>query len=154
MNAFTIDDLIAHYSGFHSPVVNLLNATKTEQLLHHDIIDIKPIRQFAFGRIALLGDAAHATTPNLGQGACMAIEDAVVLGNCVSTSSDIEEAFRDYEKKRLPRTSKIMNASYQLGKIAQAQNPILIALRNAMMKGMPEAVSRRQVKFLYDISFS
>jgi hypothetical protein len=47
-----------------------------------------------------------------------------------------------------------MNASYQLGKIAQAQNPILIALRNAMMKGMPEAVSRRQVKFLYDISFS
>lgn len=72
-------DLQKILGGFHDPIQEILVITNNKQLIWNDIIDLKPQKKFAFDRILLIGDAAHATTPNMGQGACMAIEDAVTL---------------------------------------------------------------------------
>jgi 2-polyprenyl-6-methoxyphenol hydroxylase-like FAD-dependent oxidoreductase len=153
MRAFTIDDLRAHFSNFHNPIPELLARTQNDQLIWSDIIDIKPLTRFAFGNVVLMGDAAHATTPNMGQGACMAVEDAATLANCIEDYATPEEAFRMFEAKRIGRTTRIVNNSWTLGKAAQLQNPLLVALRNLAVRLTPPRVTEQQVRFLHDISF-
>jgi len=153
MRSFTKRDLLTYFGDFHFPVPEILKQTKEAQLIWSDIIDLKPIDQFAFGNIVLMGDAAHATTPNMGQGACMAIEDAATLSNCLVKYPTIYEAFKHFEQKRIKRTTKIVNGSWSLGKVAQLQNPFLGKLRNAAIRITPSSVAINQLKFLYDISF-
>ena len=66
MQQYTIDDLLQQFSNYHQPITTLLQQTKNEDLIWSDIIDLQPISQYAFDNIVLIGDAAHATTPNLG----------------------------------------------------------------------------------------
>ena len=152
--AFTIKDLQNRFQYYHSPIPRLLSMTNESQLIWSDIIDLKPLRKFAFGRVVLIGDAAHATTPNMGQGACMAIEDAVILANLLETSTSAEEVFKLFEKKRIVRTTKIVNGSWRVGKLAQMDNSFLIGLRNAALQVTPSSVAEKQMKFISDISFS
>ena len=77
--AYTIEDLRKHFAGYRAPIEEVLERTQTGQLIYGEIADLPPLKHFAFGNILLIGDAAHATTPNMGQGACQAIEDAVLL---------------------------------------------------------------------------
>jgi 2-polyprenyl-6-methoxyphenol hydroxylase-like FAD-dependent oxidoreductase len=153
MRSFRIPELLTYFSSFHSPVSEILKLTRNEDLIWGDIMDLKPITRFAFDRIVLMGDAAHATTPNMGQGACLAIEDSAVLANCIEDYETVEEAFKQFEQKRIKRTTKIVNSSWALGKAAQLENPLLISLRNAAVRLTPSSVARRQVKFIHDISF-
>jgi 2-polyprenyl-6-methoxyphenol hydroxylase-like FAD-dependent oxidoreductase len=153
MRSLRVPELLTYFSGFHSPVSEILKLTRNEDIIWGDIIDLKPIERFAFDKIVLMGDAAHATTPNMGQGACLAIEDAAVLANCIEDYSTAEEAFREFEQKRIKRTTKIVNGSWTLGKAAQLENPLLISLRNAAVRMTPSHVAQRQVKFIHDISF-
>jgi 2-polyprenyl-6-methoxyphenol hydroxylase-like FAD-dependent oxidoreductase len=150
---YTPQDLVKEFEDFHLPIPQIIEETKNEQLIWSDIIDLEPLKKFAFGRIVLMGDAAHATTPNMGQGACMAIEDAAILAICMDEEKQIEKAFVNFEKRRISRTTKIVNDSWRLGKVAQLENPVLISLRNAVMKMVPPSVTEKQVKFLNDISF-
>jgi 2-polyprenyl-6-methoxyphenol hydroxylase-like FAD-dependent oxidoreductase len=152
LREYKVPDLLTYFSNYHAPVSDILKRTKNEQLIWGDIIDLKPLKKFAFGKIVLAGDAAHATTPNMGQGACMAIEDAAVLSNCLDEYSTVEEAFEKFEEKRIPRTTKIVNDSWTIGKVAQLENGILTSLRNTMIRFTPPSVSERQVKFLTDVS--
>lgn len=152
MRDATVKDLRDIFKGFHFPIPQILERTRDEQLIWGDIIDIKPIKQFAFGRIVLLGDAAHATTPNLGQGACMAIEDAATLMNALTTYSP-EEAFKRFEAHRISRTTGIVNQSWTFGKLAQLSNPLLIALRNGLLRSMPTNFVYNQLKQLFEVSF-
>jgi len=99
-----------------------------------------------------MGDAAHATTPNMGQGACMAIEDAAVLSHLIDTNENAEEAFRMFEAKRIRRTTKIVNDSWQIGKMAQWENPLMTSLRNVALSLMPRSVAENTFKFIYDVS--
>lgn len=62
---------------------NVLERQSETGILLHDIYDLKPLKTFVYGRTILMGDAAHATTPNMGQGASQAMEDAIVLVNCL-----------------------------------------------------------------------
>lgn len=150
---YRLRELLDHFGTFHSPIPEILQNTRDEQLIWNDIIDIKPIKQFAFGRIVLMGDAAHATTPNMGQGACLAIEDAVILAHTISDSHSVEEAFGLFEQKRLKRTTSIVNNSWQLGRIAQWENRLLILLRNTLLRLTPPSVAERQIRFLLDVKF-
>jgi 2-polyprenyl-6-methoxyphenol hydroxylase-like FAD-dependent oxidoreductase len=120
-------------------------------LIWNDIIDIEPIQKFAFDRIVLLGDAAHATTPNMGQGACLAIEDAVVLSNCVANSQSVENGFVNFENKRIGRTTTIVNQSWLLGRIAQWDNAILARFRNMLLRLTPSWVTEQQIKFILNV---
>jgi 2-polyprenyl-6-methoxyphenol hydroxylase-like FAD-dependent oxidoreductase len=148
-----ITDLENHFGTFHSPIPALIQSTPEEALLHNDILDIKPLRHFAFGRIVLLGDAAHATTPNLGQGACMAIEDAAILTRCIQNAEDPVAAGLNFEARRIERTTRIVNRSWRMGKLAQLSHPMLIALRNLVVRNTPAREMEKQLDFLYNVSF-
>ncbi len=147
--AFRLADLQRHFAAYHSPIPELLALTTDEQVIWGDIIDLKPLKRFNFGRVLLLGDAAHATTPNMGQGAGQAVEDAAALASCLAQAPSIEAAFQDFDQQRRPRTTRIVSQSWQLGKVAQIQQPWLVALRDALMRRVPAAVNNRQMEFLY-----
>lgn len=153
LKAYTPNDLLRHFQSFHQPIPHIIEQTKKEQLIWSDIIDLAPIKQFAFSNILLLGDAAHATTPNMGQGACMAIEDAATLANCMVKNTTIEEAFSQFQAKRIGRTTKIVNTSWRVGRIAQWENPWLMRVRNVAIRSTPTRVAEQQIKFLQDITF-
>ncbi len=152
MRNFGIADLQGNFQHYHEPVADILGHTTDEQLLWNDILDFKPIEQYAFNNIVLAGDAAHAMTPNLGQGAGMAIEDAAVLSFCLSDNATAEEAFRRFELIRQKRVSSIVNGAFQLGRIAQSNSPLLSKIRNNLFRIMPSWVGERQMKELYSVS--
>lgn len=150
---FSITDLENHFQGYHQPIPTILSQTQKQHVIWNDIIDHEPINQYANGNVVLIGDAAHATTPNMGQGACMGIEDAVVLADELARTNHIETAFKRFEKRRLKRTHDIVNKSWQLGKVAQLDNPVLIAVRNLALQLTPKSVNQNQLKKLYEVDF-
>lgn len=139
-SAYTADHLLRVFNNFPYPVKKLLQAASNNRLIHNDIYDIQPLQQFAFGRIVLLGDAAHATTPNMGQGAGQAMEDAVVLGQCMQLESNFNDALQLYEQRRLQRTRKIIEKSRQIGSVSQWSHPALIQLRDQLLKLVPNSL--------------
>jgi 2-polyprenyl-6-methoxyphenol hydroxylase-like FAD-dependent oxidoreductase len=153
MRAAGVPDLERIFQKFHDPVPAILRHTPGDSLVWNDIIDLKPISCFAFGNIVLIGDAAHATTPNLGQGACQAIEDAVVLADELAAHDTPEAAFAAFECRRLKRAHFIVNNSWQLGKVAQWSNPLLVSVRNALFRMIPESVNERQLKTVLEVDF-
>jgi len=154
MKNFTTRDLSRHFQDFHDPIPDILQHTPDEALLWNDIIDIKPLDNYAFGNIVLIGDAAHATTPNMGQGACMAIEDGVILADEIKKSSNARESFQSFERKRIKKTHFIVNNSWGLGKVGQLENKFLGTLRNAAFRLTPAAVNKRQMEKLYKLDVS
>ena len=108
----------------------VIEATDESAILKNDIIDRPPIPIWGVGRLTLLGDAAHPSTPNLGQGACQALEDAVVLADCLRQADGVISGLRSYEERRRRRTALVTTQSWSLGKVFQWQNPIAIWLRN------------------------
>ena len=149
---YTVADLRQNFRDYHPPVTELLTHTTDEQLLWNDILDFKPIDHYAFGNVVLAGDAAHAMTPNMGQGAGMAIEDATVLTNCLVRYATATEAFSHYEALRKSRVKSIVNGSFQLGRIAKLTSPWLSKLRNQAFRSIPAWLTQRQMKTLYDVS--
>lgn len=137
----------------HLPKVvhNIITTTPLERILHHDLSDIKPLRQFVFGRVVLLGDAAHATTPNMGQGAGQAIEDAIVLGNGFKQFEHVDKVLVFYEEKRVARTAKVIRLSRQIGEIAQIQSRPIASVRDFLFPFIPSKLLMRQLKFLFDV---
>lgn len=140
------------YKDFPDIVPAIIRDTPTELILHHDIMDIKPLRQFVFNRIVLLGDAAHATTPNMGQGAGQAIEDAIVLGNGFQQFDDMEKALAFYEEKRIARTTKVINLSRQIGAAAQLRSQPLASSRDLLFPLIPSKLLLWRLKFLFDVN--
>jgi 2-polyprenyl-6-methoxyphenol hydroxylase-like FAD-dependent oxidoreductase len=150
---FTLKDIQENFKGFHSNVQQVLAHTKEEDVIWSDISDLAPIDKYAFDNAVLIGDAAHATTPNLGQGACMAIEDAAILAECIHRNPDFNKAILEFEKLRIKRTHSIVEKSWKLGKIAQWENPIAMQLRNFGFKLLPQKSYQKQLESLYDIEF-
>ena len=97
--------------------------------------DREPIGQWSFGRVTLLGDAAHPTTQYMAQGACMAIEDAVTLGEALRVhGNSIEKAFDLYQRSRVARTARIVLSSREMGRIYHAKG-VERLVRNDLWKG-------------------
>ena len=126
-------DAVALCRDWASPVPEIIEGTPEDAILQNDIVDRPPLRWWGRGKVTLLGDAAHASTPNLGQGACQALEDAVVLAHCLSGAPPIEAALRKYERLRIPRTTAIVRDSWQAGKVMQLNSPKLESFRNWFM---------------------
>ncbi|MGP3933620.1 FAD-dependent monooxygenase [Nonomuraea sp. KM88] len=105
---------------WHDPIPGILAATAPSAVLHHDITTLAPLETYVSGRVALLGDAAHAQSPDLGQGACQAIEDAVVLASALATEHDLGSALERYDQERRPRTQAIAQAAQRQAKLTQA----------------------------------
>ncbi len=102
-------------------------------------------------KVTLLGDAAHPMVPFLGQGGCMAIEDAYSLGLlCGHKGDDFSSIQKLYQKLRIGRTNKIQKMSYQQGKFNHLKNPLLVSLRNALLKNTNVVVKRLEYIYHYN----
>jgi 2-polyprenyl-6-methoxyphenol hydroxylase-like FAD-dependent oxidoreductase len=134
------------FRGWHHPVELLLDSTPAEEILHNDIYDLKPMGRWGEGRVVLLGDAAHPTTPNMGQGACMAIESSVVLARCLSQEGDLHGALRRYETERMPRTAWITEQSRKIGRVGQLGNPLACRVRDLLLRITPAGVTRKTLE--------
>jgi 2-polyprenyl-6-methoxyphenol hydroxylase-like FAD-dependent oxidoreductase len=137
--------LLATFRDWCAPIPELLAATDPAVILHNDIADRPPLTQWRVGRVTLLGDAAHPMTPNLGQGACQALEDAVVLARCLDGATDLDAALSAYEQQRIPRTSRIVQQSRRIGQIGQWQHPLACALRDTLTRHVLARAQDRQL---------
>lgn len=127
-------DLLSRFGDWHQPVPDLIRATPATSVLRHDVVELaRPLRRLGRGRAVLVGDAAHAMTPDLGQGGCTALEDAVVLAHALATEADVPTAITAYGAARLPRTTAIARRSRQLSRIGQAHNPLVVAARTVAL---------------------
>ncbi|HEX9019261.1 MAG TPA: FAD-dependent monooxygenase [Anaerolineaceae bacterium] len=131
------EELSQRFSGWHTPVEALIAATPQEQILYNDIVDFEPLSSFTDGRVVLLGDAAHATTPNMGQGACQALESSVVLARSLKEEASFQAALQRYERERMPRTSWITNQSWQLGRYGQMEGGFQCSVRDFTIRHLP-----------------
>lgn len=143
------------WSGFMGPASRALLALESlDGVLHNDLEDGLAPRFWAPGA-ALLGDAAHAVTPNMGQGAGLAIEDGCCLANLLPTSpleasagtrSVLDAALAEYERLRRPRAEWILKQSYTLGRIAQLESAPLRFLRDWAVRLTPASVNERALR--------
>lgn len=138
-------DLLQRFRGWHAPIEALIQATPDDAILYNQISDFPPLAHWSQRQVTILGDAAHPTTPNLGQGACQAIESSVVLTRCLAEEQDLSTALQRYERERMPRTAWITNTSWQVGSVAQLEHPALIAIRDFVMRSMPASITRAQI---------
>lgn len=137
------------FSHFSPTVERLINETEDTYFLHHDLYDIKPLKSFVYDRIILLGDAAHATTPNMGQGAGQAIEDAYELAVALENSATVKDAFLHYDKRRVKKTKKVIQLSRQIGWAAQWEHPLLTRFRDSVFPLIPKPLLFWRLTFLF-----
>jgi 2-polyprenyl-6-methoxyphenol hydroxylase-like FAD-dependent oxidoreductase len=134
-------ELKTRFERWHDPIATLIAATRPEQLLHHPLADLDPIPPMAHGnRVALVGDAAHAMTPNLGQGAAQALEDAVTLVAEVA-AGDIGAGLARYDAARRPRAARYVRNSRRVGVVLNASGRVTSALRDGILRATPNRVA-------------
>jgi len=126
--------------GWPEPFHAVAAATDRTALLVNDVRTLKPLKRWSAANIALLGDAAHAMAPNLGQGAAQAIEDAAALGLALNGSDDPATAFATYERLRRRRASMVQRESGRMARLALGRN---LALKSSVVRLTPDAVSLR-----------
>jgi 2-polyprenyl-6-methoxyphenol hydroxylase-like FAD-dependent oxidoreductase len=142
-------ELLERFRGWHEPIEAIIDATHESSILRNDIYDHEPLTRWSDGRVTLLGDAAHPSTPNMGQGACQAIEDAVILATCLRGSQEIASGLKMYESRRIQRTSAITMQSRRMGQMGRWKNPLMCWLRDQLIKSIPEQVRLRQLNGIF-----
>jgi 2-polyprenyl-6-methoxyphenol hydroxylase-like FAD-dependent oxidoreductase len=130
-------ELVRRFGGWHEPIPALLAAAVPESVLRHDVAELaEPLPAMHRGRVALLGDAAHPMTPNLGQGACQALEDAAVLARLAAgadgSARSVADVLSRYTALRLARTTKIVRLSRRAGRMTTWTSPPAIAVRDGL----------------------
>ncbi|WP_309031019.1 FAD-dependent monooxygenase [Streptomyces alfalfae] len=142
-----LDELRSRFQTWHDPIPALLDATRPAAVLHHDVNELRtPLPSYTVGRTVLLGDAAHAMTPHLGQGACQALEDAVTLAAALTAEPTVEAALARYDAERRPRSQAVARAARQAGRMGQQlTHPLAVALRNTAMRLTPSRAATHMV---------
>ncbi len=144
------NSILEMFHDWHDPIPAVIEATAETDILRNDIFELKHLHHWSHGRVTLLGDAAHAMTPNLGQGACQAIEDAVALADYLKDTTNISEALKNYERRRITRTKRISRLAHYIGEAVQWENPILSVPRNIIIKSAPVSMAIKQFLWLLD----
>src|SRR5699024_1032634 len=129
IHAFAKPHLQARFNHFPNEVRQVLDKQSETDVLLHDMYDLNPLKSFVYQRVALLGDAAHAMTPNLGLVSGKSMEYAIFLANCVQ-SYDFDLVLERYDKLRVKHTKKIVKRSRKIGKTAQRTNKFVVKVRN------------------------
>ncbi len=147
-NELSDNEIENYYKDYNPLIKEIISSTSKEKIHTDEIIDLKPTNTWYNKNVCLIGDAAHATTPNMGQGACQAIEDAYVLAECLSKHNP-NRAFEEFQRLRLPKVHQVVKTSWSLGKAAHFKNPLAIFLRNQILKLTPESVNRNNLERIF-----
>src|SRR5262245_5256970 len=139
-------ELVRRFSGWHEPIAAVVEAASDDAILRNDVYYLEALPRWSDGRVVLIGDAAHATTPGVGQGAAQAIEDAVVLADQLAHGDELPIAFSEYEAIRRPRAEAVLKMSRRVDKAAQLASPLGCRFRNALVRRLPERTQRRQLE--------
>ena len=142
------------FGDWHDPIPQLIAATDPAAVFRRPIEHLAaPLQTFRRGRLVLLGDAAHAMTPDLGQGGNQAMEDAAVLVAQLSTIAadvapeprSIDTALAAYDVQRRTRTQPMAKQAARIGRIAQARGPVAARVRDALLRITPPSAVARQL---------
>lgn len=121
-------DLRQYFAGWPDPVQRLIDRLDPATVARPEIHDVGPLDRFVRGRVALLGDAAHATCPDLGQGGCQAMEDSLVLSECLLTTNlSVPDALLRYERKRLERVNAVVRKARARAEQIHGKDPAVTA---------------------------
>lgn len=126
-------ELKTDFSGWHPSVQSIIDAVDKDQCYRWALYDHKPLSNWVCGRVALLGDAAHATLPFMASGAAMAIEDARILQRCLDSQTKLSDGLQMYQKSRLKRTTQIQNDSARAGALYHFDSTLM---RKAAFKAL------------------
>lgn len=135
------------FGDWHDPIPELIE--KSDEIIKNSLIDRPPTRRWFSGNCVLIGDAAHPTTPNLGQGGCTAIEGAYILARCIGMFGPNHKAYAKYENLHFDRVKAVNKTSLKMGAIGQTQNPLKIILRNLLIRLMPDPISLKMFDRFY-----
>lgn len=138
------------FAGWYQLVLELIEATPQSSILKTGAFDRPPARSWGEGRMTLLGDAIHPTTPNLGQGGCLAMEDAMILARCFEKYGPTEQALRRYERCRYKRTTTLSRYSRYYGNVGQLENVWARGVRRTTLALVPEALAQRLMQIVFD----
>lgn len=149
-NILTIKaELKNYFSDFNSLVLNIIEHTNAEKIIRNDISDLKRLDKWHKDKVVLVGDAAHATTPNMGQGAGQGMEDAYYLANILAKHNQIEQALNLFEPNRREKVDYVVNNSWIFGQMAH--NGFGQIVMKIIMKLTPDRVMKQQMNKLYSI---
>ncbi|MGH2482438.1 MAG: FAD-dependent monooxygenase, partial [Ktedonobacteraceae bacterium] len=144
-------ELLDLFHDWHDPVPAVIEATRDADILRNDVYELPHLKRWSSGRVTLLGDAAHAMTPNLGQGGCLASEDALVLADCLTKEQqDIVAALKLYETRRIKRTRDVARLAHLMAGAVQIENNALAGTRNAIFKRVPPSFVVKRVLWILD----
>ncbi|MFI6532898.1 FAD-dependent monooxygenase [Nonomuraea sp. NPDC050547] len=137
--------LATRFRNWHAPIPAMLAAGSPGTLLRHDVYYLRErLPSFVRGRVVLLGDAAHAVTPDIGQGACLAVEDAVTLAAAIGKRG-IDDGLHAHDRLRRPRTERMARMSGGLGHILQTAGPTAALLRDTITAALPTPLLMKAV---------
>src|SRR5581483_8104147 len=142
--------LLRAFGRWHPPIRAVLEATDDTAIVATDILEVAPPRRWSVGRVTLLGDAAHPSTPNLGQGACQAFEDAAVLGRALREHAHVPTALRAYEAQRVRRANAMTAQARWMGRMGQWRGGLACWLRDQMILRTPAPLGRRNLRWMFD----
>lgn len=146
------NDLVNLCSDFPPLAKEMILSADEKSIIRSDLFDFKPLKSWTVGRMALMGDAAHATTPNLGQGACQAIEDAYVIANQLSLNNDVIAGLKAFEGKRIKKANFITNTSYQIAQMTNTSG-LIKSFFMALMRMTPNMVNEKQIDKIYSLDY-
>lgn len=142
--------LLRLFEGWCAPVRELIAATPSDTILRNAAYDRPTAARWGKGRVTMLGDAAHPMTPNLGQGGCVAVEDAAVLARCLAKYEDPHNALLIYESRRRARAARVVSYSRRYGAFGQWQSRAATRLRARLLSSVPESVGSRLLSLVFD----
>jgi FAD-dependent urate hydroxylase len=131
------DAIFQHVEGWYELIHDAVDATDESHIVRTEAWDLDPLSTWVKGRVVLLGDAAHATTPFAAMGACMAIDDADTLGGLLAGAGRLEDALAAYQEHRKKQAEKTVRHGRTMGHLAQLHNPFAVRGRDFMFQHMP-----------------
>ncbi|MEU9946992.1 FAD-dependent monooxygenase [Streptomyces sp. NPDC047939] len=134
------DPIVRAYAGWADEVCEAISTTPAEDIVAVPAQDRPFLENWGEGPVTLLGDAAHPMLPSLGQGGSTAIEDAVVLAQCLAAGTDTVASLRRYENLRRERTREMVEVSRKFGGFEQLENPTLRVVRDLYLRHAPQSV--------------